>query len=181
MHSSSKYGHWHCCPKWNGRRRLFLWCTSSDSHYLHTNYLLFLSPLGTRLMGGKDAASPRYVFTKLEVRLPGTFYRNSDLLRCIEQTSKMLFYQYFALWMIHHHIGYGINSATTGAFITNTGLHSPWINISISPDYHSVHLPPTRWPPAQLPGRWWYLQSTISCDMLCMSLACPWWQNFRST
>ena len=44
----------------------------------HFLYLIFdLSadstiPIGTRLMGGKDAASPRYVFTKLEVSEPRT-------------------------------------------------------------------------------------------------------------
>jgi hypothetical protein len=32
--------------------------------------MLLDSTPGTRLMGGKDAASPRYVFTKLEVSSP---------------------------------------------------------------------------------------------------------------
>jgi hypothetical protein len=83
---------------WNGLSYLFSSRSSSVSHYLPANYRPFLSPSGTRLMGGKDAASPRYVFTKLEVSLTGTFNRKSDMLRYIYQTCKMLSYQYFACW-----------------------------------------------------------------------------------
>jgi len=39
--------------------------------FVFSNNLPLLAPIGqfgTRHMGGKDAASPRYIFTKLQVR-----------------------------------------------------------------------------------------------------------------
>jgi hypothetical protein len=44
--------------------------------YVCSNNLPLLAPIGqfgTRHMGGKDAASPRYIFTKLQVRIRSLF------------------------------------------------------------------------------------------------------------
>ena len=47
----------------------------------HSISLPFLTtPTGTRLMGGKDAASPRYVFTKLENITRCIFHPHDDPL-----------------------------------------------------------------------------------------------------
>lgn len=51
--------------------------------YVGSNNINLLSPcgqFGTRLMGGKDAASPRYVFTKLETITRCIFHPNDDPL-----------------------------------------------------------------------------------------------------
>ena len=52
-------------------------------NYVGSNNINLLSPcgqFGTRLMGGKDAASPRYVFTKLEAITRCIFHPDDDAL-----------------------------------------------------------------------------------------------------
>ena len=52
-------------------------------NFIGSNNINLLSPcgqFGTRLMGGKDAASPRYVFTKLEAITRCIFHPNDDPL-----------------------------------------------------------------------------------------------------
>ena len=52
-------------------------------NFVGSNNINLLSPcgqFGTRLMGGKDAASPRYVFTKLEAITRSIFYPDDDAL-----------------------------------------------------------------------------------------------------
>jgi DNA topoisomerase-2 len=52
-------------------------------NYVGSNNINLLSPcgqFGTRLMGGKDAASPRYVFTKLEAVTRCIFHPDDDAL-----------------------------------------------------------------------------------------------------
>ena len=72
---------------------------SMAQNFVGTNNINMLSPcgqFGTRLMGGKDAASPRYVFTKLETITRAIFHPNDDpLLKYLDddgQSIEPLFY-----------------------------------------------------------------------------------------
>lgn len=72
---------------------------SMAQNFVGTNNINLLSPcgqFGTRLMGGKDAASPRYVFTKLETITRAIFHPNDDpLLKYLDddgQSIEPLFY-----------------------------------------------------------------------------------------
>ena len=54
-----------------------------NANYVGSNNINLLKPggqLGTRLMGGKDAASPRYVFTSLKKITRGIFKTDDDPL-----------------------------------------------------------------------------------------------------
>ena len=60
---------------------LFSMCNMRQFEYEFLNMYVFIhTHLGTRLMGGKDAASPRYVFTKLENITRCIFHPHDDPL-----------------------------------------------------------------------------------------------------
>ncbi len=62
-------------------------------NYVGSNNINLLTPcgqFGTRLMGGKDAASPRYVFTKLEAITRAIFHPHDDPILEYQQDDGML-------------------------------------------------------------------------------------------
>ncbi len=48
-----------------------------DHFRTHESYHYYAGQFGTRLQGGKDAASARYIFTRLE-RITRTIFHESD-------------------------------------------------------------------------------------------------------
>lgn len=60
-------------------------------NFVGSNNVSFLYPsgqFGTRIMGGKDAASPRYVFTRLEEITRQLFHPEDDQVRSFAQSCK---------------------------------------------------------------------------------------------
>jgi DNA topoisomerase II len=68
-------------------------------NFVGSNNINLLSPcgqFGTRLMGGKDAASPRYVFTKLETITRVIFHPDDDaLLEYLEDDGQLIEPEYY--------------------------------------------------------------------------------------
>jgi DNA topoisomerase II len=68
-------------------------------NFVGSNNVNLLSPcgqFGTRLMGGKDAASPRYVFTKLEMITRVIFHPDDDaLLEYLEDDGQIIEPEYY--------------------------------------------------------------------------------------
>ena len=76
-------------------------------------FVLFTIPLGTRLMGGKDAASPRYVFTKLEVSQPEYlpwYWHFTVYWTDLQEAS---FINVLLFEVRHHYIWYNLSLTTT--------------------------------------------------------------------
>ena len=69
-------------------------------NFVGSNNINLLSPcgqFGTRLMGGKDAASPRYVFTKLETITRCIFHPHDDpLLHYLDDDGQSIEPEYYA-------------------------------------------------------------------------------------
>jgi DNA topoisomerase-2 len=71
----------------HGEQSLCSTIVGMAQNYVGSNNLNFLEPIGqfgTRLQGGKDAASPRYIFTNLSPLARATFHPADDpLLRTL--------------------------------------------------------------------------------------------------
>jgi len=121
------------------------------------NLLVPEGQFGSRLMGGKDSASPRYIHTHLE-RIVDTLFKTADskILKYIEEDGSIIepetYYPVVPLLIINGSLGIG-----TG-FSTNIPSHNPQDVISVIRD-----------------------RLTGSRESLAGVVLNPWWLGFRGT